>query len=73
MTVQFKDICEKTQAGFRQAPENASAVFTVQTRQVEGFRNEATAHQFNVTVDKPVELNLERGDIAGWQETWSAA
>ena len=68
MTVHFKDIYEKTQAGRRQAPENASAVFTVQTRHVEGFRSEATARQFNVTVDEPEAL----GGGASWQDTWSA-
>ncbi len=56
MTVQFKDIYEKTQAGLKDTPENASAVFTVQTRQVEGFRSEATVRQFNVTVDEPEAL-----------------
>jgi uncharacterized OsmC-like protein len=56
MTVQFKDIYEKTQAGLRQVPENASAVFTVNTRQVEGFRSEASLRQFNVTVDEPEAL-----------------
>ncbi len=70
MTVHFKNIYEKTQAGLRQAQENASAVFTVQTRQVEGFRSEATARQFNVTVDEPEALG---GDAASWQDTWSAA
>jgi len=56
MTVQFKDIYEKTLAGLKDTPENASAVFTVQTRQVEGFRSEATVRQFNVTVDEPEAL-----------------
>lgn len=56
MTVQFKDIYEKTQAGLRQAPENATAVYTVQTRQVDGFRSEAALRQFNVTVDEPEAL-----------------
>jgi len=56
MTVQFKDIYEKTQAGLRQTPENASASYAVQTRQIDGFRSEATARQFNVTVDEPEAL-----------------
>ena len=56
MTVQFKDIYEKTHAGLKDTPENASAVFTVQTRQVEGFRSEATVRQFNLTVDEPEAL-----------------
>ena len=56
MTVQFKDIYENTHAGLKSTPENASAVFTVQTRQVEGFRSEATARQFKVTVDEPEAL-----------------
>ncbi len=71
MTLQIKDIYEKTPAGLRQAPENASAVFTVQTRQVEGFRSDATARQFNVTVDEPEALG--GGDAASWQYTWFAA
>ena len=56
MTVQFKDIYENTQAGLRAAPENATAVYTVRTRQVEGFRSEAALRQFNVTVDEPEAL-----------------
>jgi uncharacterized OsmC-like protein len=62
MTVQFKTIYDETFAGLRQAPENATAVFAVQTRQVDGLRSEAALRQFNLTVDEPAALGgTDRG------------
>ena len=62
MTVQFKTIYDETSAGLRQTPENATAVFSAQTRQVDGFRSEVALRQFNLTVDEPETLGgTDRG------------
>lgn len=56
MTQTFKTIYQDTQSGLRQEPDSAVATFEVDTRQIEGFRSEATVRQFTFSVDEPETL-----------------
>jgi putative redox protein len=52
----LKEIILETQADLRASPQRAVAVFSVDSRQVEGLRSEAKIRQFSVTVDEPPSL-----------------
>ena len=52
----LKDIIVATQADLRANPAHANAVFSADSRQVEGLRSETKIRQFSVTVDEPPNL-----------------
>lgn len=52
----LKEIIIETQADLRANAEHGVAVFSVDSRQVEGLRSEAKIRQFSVTVDEPPTL-----------------
>jgi putative redox protein len=52
----LKEIIMETQANLRADPANATAVFSVDSRQVENLRSEARIRQFTLTVDEPPTL-----------------
>jgi putative redox protein len=52
----LKEIIATTQADLRAHAENATAEFSVDSRQVDGLRSEAKIRQFSLTVDEPPTL-----------------
>src|SRR5580658_7522060 len=52
----LKDIIVATQSDFRANPDHAIAIFSADSRQVEGLRSEAKIRQFSLTVDEPTSL-----------------
>jgi uncharacterized OsmC-like protein len=52
----LKEIIADTQANLRADATKANAVFSVDSRQVEGLRSEAEIRQFSLTVDEPPSL-----------------
>jgi len=52
----LREIIEQTQASLRIDPKQAAAVFSADSRQVEGLRSEARIRQFAVTIDEPPSL-----------------
>ncbi len=50
------EIIQETQAALRNDPTAAGAVFSADSRQVEGVRSEARIRQFTVTIDEPPAL-----------------
>ena len=52
----LKDIIVATQADLRANPAHANAIFSADSRQVEGLRSETKIRQFSVTVDEPPTL-----------------
>ena len=52
----LKEIIAETQANLRADATKANAVFSVDSRQVEGLRSEAEIRQFSLTVDEPPNL-----------------
>jgi putative redox protein len=52
----LKDIIVATQADFRANPAHANAIFSADSRQVEGLRSETKIRQFSLTVDEPTTL-----------------
>jgi putative redox protein len=52
----LKDIIVATQADLRTNPDHAIAIFSADSRQVEGLRSETKIRQFSVTVDEPPSL-----------------
>src|SRR5271168_656038 len=52
----LKEIIATTQADLRAHAENATAEFSVDSRQVDGLRREAKIRQFSLTVDEPPTL-----------------
>ena len=53
----LREIIEQTQASLRIDPKQAAAVFSADSRQVEGLRSEARIRQFAVTIDEPPSLS----------------
>jgi putative redox protein len=52
----LKDTIVATQADLRANPGNAAAMFSADSRQIEGLRSETKIRQFSVTVDEPPNL-----------------
>jgi len=52
----LKEIIVATQADLRANPDHAVAVFSADSRQVEGLRSETKIRQFSLTVDEPPSL-----------------
>jgi uncharacterized OsmC-like protein len=52
----LKDIIVATQADLRANADHAVAVFSADSRQIEGLRSETKIRQFSVTVDEPPSL-----------------
>ena len=52
----LREIIEETQANLRADAANARAVFSVNSKQVENLRSEASIRQFSLTVDEPPTL-----------------
>ena len=52
----LKDIIVATQADLRANADHAVAIFSADSRQVEGLRSEAKIRQFSLTVDEPPNL-----------------
>jgi putative redox protein len=52
----LKEIIVETQVNLRADPASATAVFSVDSRQVENLRSEARIRQFTLTVDEPPTL-----------------
>lgn len=52
----LKDIIVATQADLRANPDHAEAIFSADSRQIEGLRSETKIRQFSVTVDEPPSL-----------------
>ena len=52
----LKDIIVATQADLRTNADLAVAIFSADSRQVEGLRSEAKIRQFSLTVDEPPSL-----------------
>jgi putative redox protein len=52
----LREIIQETQAALRSDPKAAAAVFSADSRQVEGVRSEARIRQFTVTIDEPPSL-----------------
>jgi putative redox protein len=52
----LKEIIVATQSDLRANPDNAVAIFSADSRQVEGLRSETKIRQFSLTVDEPPNL-----------------
>jgi uncharacterized OsmC-like protein len=52
----LREIIQETQAALRIDPKAAAAIFSADSRQVEGLRSEARIRQFTVTIDEPPSL-----------------
>ena len=52
----LKDTIVATQADLRANPGNAAAMFSANSRQIEGLRSETKICQFSLTVDEPPNL-----------------
>src|SRR6202161_3556742 len=56
VAVALKDIILAPQADLPANPDHAAAIFSADSRQVEGLRSETKIRQFSVTVDEPPSL-----------------
>jgi uncharacterized OsmC-like protein len=52
----LKEIIAETQATLRARPDQAAAIFSADSRQVEGLRSETKIRQFSLVVDEPPSL-----------------
>ena len=52
----LREIIQETQAALRIDPKAAAAIFSADSRQIEGVRSEARIRQFTVTIDEPPTL-----------------
>ena len=52
----LKEIIAETQANLREQPDQAVAIFSADSRQVEGLRSEIKIRQFSLVVDEPPSL-----------------
>ena len=52
----FKKLFDESQAAFREQPEAAAAVFSTESRQINGFKSAIEARQFRFFADEPVTL-----------------
>ncbi len=52
----LREIIQDTQQTLRANPDQAKAVFSTESRQVDGFRCVAKIRQFTVTIDEPASL-----------------
>jgi len=52
----LREIIQDTQKTLRANPDQAKAVFSAASRQVDGLRSEAKIRQFTVTIDEPASL-----------------
>jgi len=52
----LKDIIVATQADLRANPAHGNAIFSADSRQVEGLRSETKIRQFSLTIDEPPSL-----------------
>lgn len=56
MTTNFKDLFTATQGALRTSPDQATATFSVASRQTQGLQSEARVRDFTVKVDEPAAL-----------------
>ena len=52
----LKEIIAQTQANLRERPDQAVAIFSADSRQVEGLRSETQIRQFSLVIDEPPSL-----------------
>jgi uncharacterized OsmC-like protein len=56
MTTNFQPLVEGARQSLRDEPEQAAALFSVESRQAAGLRSEVCARDFKLTVDEPEAL-----------------